>query len=313
MTAGLIVFILAGVVCAIATEFWILLVGRALCGAAAGAFLPACYAYVGDATHYDDRAKIMGRVMAGWSLALIIGIPLGGSLAQLWGWRSTFVAVSVLGTAAALLVSRLPAPVRKMKEGALSIGTEYSSQVLRNGIPILLAVNFFDVLSFYGIYTFLGVVVRDRLRLGSAGFGLLVLCYGVGLMFSTLNGRLLDRWGKERVLTFCLSALVIQLALLAPATGHPWALALAMLLWGVSQGFVQTGTATLVTQASGGARGLAMAFMSCGSYLAVGLGSLGGDWLLEGSGFTALALAGAAAVSMALLLVRRYVARYPSP
>ena len=147
----------------------------------------------------------------------------------------------------------------------------------------------------------------------SAVFGVIVSCYGAGLLFSTLNARWLDRFGQERALTLCLSALVIQLALLAPATGHPWALALAMLLWGMTQGFVQTGTATLVTQASGGARGLAMAFMSCGSYLAVGLGSLGGGWLLEGSGFTALALAGAAAVSMALLLLRRYVARYPAP
>ena len=312
MTTGMIVFILAGLLCAFAAKFWVLMLARALCGAAAGAFLPACYAYVGDAAPYADRAKVMGRVMAGWSLALIVGIPMGGLMAQMWGWRSAFIAVSMVGVIAALLIIRLPAPIHSTAQGARSAATESFRRIFRDGIPLLLAVNFFDVLSFYGVYTFLGVVVRTRMGLGSAGFGVLVLCYGVGLLFSTLNARLLDRWGKERVLTIGLSALAVQIALL-PAAGLPVTLSVFMALWGVSQGFVQTGTATLVTEASGGARGLAMALMSCGTYLAVGLGSLSGGWLLESYGFTALAGAGAGAVLMALLLLRLYITRLGAP
>ena len=59
-------------------------------------------------------------------------------------------------------------------------------------------VNFLDMLSFYGVYTFLGVVVLERLSVGSGVFGLFVLCYGVGLMLSTMNARVLDRFGKEK-------------------------------------------------------------------------------------------------------------------
>lgn len=305
LLAGLGTLVFAGLICAWSPVFWILLVGRATCGAAAGAFLPACYAYVGDTTSYERRGRAMGRVMAGWSIALIVGVPLGAAIAQCWGWRATFVVVSGLASLALLLVARL--------SHVAAAPRLHETSVLARGVPLLLAVNFFNVLSFYGIYTFLGVVVRERLGLAGAAFGVVVICYGMGLLVSTLNARLLDRFGQERALTLGLSMLVIQLVLLAPAVGHPWALALAMLLWGVSQGFVQTATATLVTQASGGARGLAMACLSSGSYLAVGLGSLGGGWLLEYSGFTTLALAGAATVSMALLLLRRYVAMYPAP
>lgn len=40
MTAGLLLFILSGLACALAPGFWSLLFARALCGAAAGAFPP---------------------------------------------------------------------------------------------------------------------------------------------------------------------------------------------------------------------------------------------------------------------------------
>ena len=73
---------------------------------------------------------------------------------------------------------------------------------------------------------------------------------------------------------------------------------------------MQTATATLVTQASGGARGLAMAVMSCGSYLAVGVGSLAGGWLLQGYGFGGLCIACAGAAFAALLLFRLYASRF---
>lgn len=305
MTAGLGVFVLAALLCASASQFWMLLVARALCGAAAGAFLPTCYAYVGDTNAYAHRSRAMGKVMAGWSVALMLGVPLGSAIAQWLGWRAAFVSISALGCVAMWAVNRLPtAPPAVSATGSFS-----ATDLLANGVPLLLAVCFFNVLSFHGSYTFLGVAVRERLGMGSAMFGLIVSCYGAGLLFSTLNARLMDLWGKERTLTIGLSALVFQLALLAPATAHGWALALAMLLWGVSQGFVQTATATLVTHASGSARGLATAAMSCGSYLAVALGSLAGGWLLERRGFAALCLACAAATLSALLLLRRYVAR----
>ena len=50
MGAGLMTFIVAGLLCAVSWSFAMLVAARALCGAGAGAFLPSCYAYVGDCT-----------------------------------------------------------------------------------------------------------------------------------------------------------------------------------------------------------------------------------------------------------------------
>ncbi|MBV8617822.1 MAG: MFS transporter [Curvibacter sp.] len=296
-------FVLAGLLCALANSLGTLVAARALCGVAAGAFLPACYAYVGDRTAFADRARAMGRVMAGWSLALTLGIPVGGLIAQWWGWRMAFVAVALLAALAAWRVGRMPAapPGPAPARGP---------RLDRAALP-LLALNFFDMLSFYGVYTFLGVTVQARLQMGSAGFALFVACYGLGLMASTLNARVLDRFGKMQVLCGALLLLVCLLLGLAPATRHPITLAAAMLCWGALQGLAQTGSTTLLTQVSERARGLAMACLSCTTYLAVSLGSFGGGWVLVHHGFDVLSQSAALCALLAAVLLQGWVRKTP--
>jgi len=65
LRAALGLFVLAGLLCALANSLGTLVAARALCGAAAGAFLPACYAYVGDCTAFADRARPMARARSG--------------------------------------------------------------------------------------------------------------------------------------------------------------------------------------------------------------------------------------------------------
>ena len=329
LRAALGLFVLAGLLCALANSLVTLVAARALCGAAAGAFLPACYAYVGACTAFADRARAMGRVMAGWSLALTLGIPVGGLIAQLWGWRLAFVAVALLAAVAAWRVGRMPAaPLPQPLPPPLSppsSPTQGAPCAVRSGPPSapghaparrprldraalpLLALNFFDMLSFYGVYTFLGVTVQSQLQLGSGGFALFVACYGLGLMASTLNAGVLDRFGKTQVLRGALLLLACLLLGLAPATAHPATLAVTMLCWGVLQGLAQTGTATLVTQVSERARGLAMACLSCTTYLAVSLGSFGGGWVLTHHGFEALAQGAALCALVAGVLLQGWV------
>lgn len=305
MGAGLMIFIVAGLLCAASWSFAMLVAARALCGAGAGAFLPSCYAYVGDCTPYEDRGRVMGRVMAGWSLALIAGVPLGSWVGELWGWRAIFVGVGALGTAALCLVMRLPTAVPPAAANAGHSFRQDATSIWRSNVPHLLLVNFLDMASFYGVYTFLGVVVRERMGVGSAVFGTLVLCYGLGLLVGTMNARLLDRLGKERTATGTLTLLVLVFVALPPATANTALLAACMLAWGLLQGLTQTAVATLLTQAGGSARSFATACMSCTTYLAVAMGASGGGVLLQAHGFTALSWAGALCALTASLILHR--------
>lgn len=81
----------------------------------------ACYGAISPsfvAEHYPPRRR--GRVLALFSMAIPVGSALGyvagGSLGELWGWRSAFLAVGLPGLIMAALTLRLRDPRRDSAE-----------------------------------------------------------------------------------------------------------------------------------------------------------------------------------------------------
>ena len=91
--SGLVVLLVAGIVGAAAPAFWCLLLSRALIGIGTSAAYPTAMALV------RSRADSFGtgvpsRILGGFSIAAqviaVIGLPLGGVLTGVFGWRAVF-------------------------------------------------------------------------------------------------------------------------------------------------------------------------------------------------------------------------------
>lgn len=291
MFLGLLIFAAANILCMLSNSFEMLMISRILSGASAGAYLPNCYSYVADTTAYEERGNTMGRVMAGWSISLIFGIPLGAITADIFGWRMCFLIVAGISILAALKISKLQNSPKYFDVQLLP--SKKIKLIFRRKNILLLAINFTDMLSFYGIYTYLGRETRTQLESGSASFGAFVLCYGVGLFLSTTNGWIIDRLGKIATIKISLLSLFFLLSFILPSSINIWiALTFTMLSWGVFQGFAQTSIATAISETTPNARGVIMATLSCSTYLAVTISSIFGGLVYDSFGFEYLSIAG---------------------
>jgi len=300
MAASMIVFVLASCACALATNVFHLEMARAVCGIAAGGFLPACYAFVADSVSYDRRAKVMGRVMFGWALSMVVGVPLGGAIGQWFGWRAAFVAVAVIGTIAVSIIL-----VRHGARGRIGGQGSVVSRKLPTPVRKTFVLTFLNMLSFYGVYTYLGTAVRSAQEIGSGVAAAYVLLYGLGLATSTLRGDILDRIGKLRALRIGLLALCPFFVALPFSVQIPWALGPLMIAWGLLQGAVLTGLTTVVTQQAGEARAFATAINSSITYVAVALSAELGGWVMKDfGGFPAVCVAAAVANILARFFVQ---------
>ncbi|MFD0390355.1 MFS transporter [Tistrella bauzanensis] len=132
---------------------------------------------------------------------------------------------------------------------------------------------------------------------GAAAAGGIVLWYGLGLAGSTLNARLVDRVGKDRVLTLALVVLAITLVALPRVMGVPVAFQAVLILWGLAQGLVVTAVNTLATERAGLARGLVMALMSAITYLGISIGAGAMGLVMAAWGFGAVGIV-AGAISL---------------
>lgn len=90
----------------------------------AGVFPPA-YSLIGDYFPVKERTRALSIYMAGISVAIIVGYLLAGWINQYYGWRVAFIAISVPGVLATILIRfTLPEP----RQGAGNTQSQQSEQ-----------------------------------------------------------------------------------------------------------------------------------------------------------------------------------------
>ncbi len=132
--AGVVVFCVGSVVCAISTSASELIIGRVVMGVGAAGSEPGTLSMI---RHVYPRRRARARALGAWAavsgLALAMGPVLGGVLVGLWSWRSIFWFNLVFGALAFVVaLVALPEsvnPVRRRMDGlgfvlgALTLGT----------------------------------------------------------------------------------------------------------------------------------------------------------------------------------------------
>jgi MFS transporter, DHA1 family, inner membrane transport protein len=90
-------FVVGTLACAVAPTFWLLISARTLAGVFGGVLGAQVMSAVSDVFEYERRATAMGVVMTAFSVASVVGVPLGLYLAAEFSWHAPFWVVGVLG------------------------------------------------------------------------------------------------------------------------------------------------------------------------------------------------------------------------
>ena len=91
--AGILILLVAGVVGTLAPAFGFLLVSRALIGIGSSAAYPTAMALVrkrADSVGIGVPSRVLGNFSIAAQVTVVIGLPLGGVLVGVWGWRALF-------------------------------------------------------------------------------------------------------------------------------------------------------------------------------------------------------------------------------
>ncbi len=90
-------FIIGTFSCAFAPSYPALVAARSLTGAFGGIIGSLITSIVGDAVPISRRGFAMGIVMTSFSMASVLGVPLGLFIANLWGWHAPFIFLGGFG------------------------------------------------------------------------------------------------------------------------------------------------------------------------------------------------------------------------
>lgn len=90
-------FIVGTFMCAVAPNFAALLTARIVAGAFGGILNACVLSIVADLIPFERRGRAMGTIMSSFSIASVVGVPLGLYVAQLFDWHAAFYLICLIG------------------------------------------------------------------------------------------------------------------------------------------------------------------------------------------------------------------------
>jgi len=98
-------FIIGTIFCGLSTNYESLLAARIIAGAFGGTLTSVVMAMVTDLIPFQRRGQAMGTVMSSFSIASVIGVPLGLLIAERFDWHYTFYFIALFGVFSLVLSS----------------------------------------------------------------------------------------------------------------------------------------------------------------------------------------------------------------
>jgi len=222
---SLIVYMLASMACALATDIDHFLIFRAIQGLAASGGFIAGRAMIRDAHDARRAQQAVSQVMMMFALAPAVAPLLGGWLHVQFGWHSVFwfLAAFALLLICLVLLMRETLHVSLRQSLHPRAVWEAYQRTVRHGLFLTLVLSM--SLSFAGLFLYIAgapVVIYDFLGLGPTDFGWLFIPMVAGMMLgSALASRKSHHWTPHQMISrgFALMLLAWLLNLLQAEFG----------------------------------------------------------------------------------------------
>lgn len=168
-----------------------IIVTRFLAGLPHGAYFGLAGLVAAALAPPHERARAIGRVMLGLTIATVIGVPLATLCAQAVGWRSMYWIVGGLGVVSALLLS-LCLPRINAAAGASPL-TELSA-LARPQIWLTLATGAIGFGGLFSVYSYIAPGLIHAANAAPAMIPVVLTIFGLGMTLgTTIGASLIDR------------------------------------------------------------------------------------------------------------------------
>ncbi|MFQ2345411.1 MULTISPECIES: MFS transporter [Aeromonas] len=210
-----------------------LIVARILTGLAHGVFFSVGSTIATGLVAKEKAASAIAIAImfSGLTIALVTGVPLGTWIGQVFGWRDTFLVVSLLGLVA--MVGSLLLIPNNLPKGAASTIREQLSVLTKKPLLLVYAKTALGYGGAFTAFTFLAPILQQVSGFSAGAVSLILLVYGVSVAVGNIwGGKLADKMGPLPALKLLFAGLAMVLLVLTFTAPHPVLAVLTVLVWG---------------------------------------------------------------------------------
>lgn len=185
------IFLAGNLLCAFAPNYAVLVVARIMIALVSGTLVAVAMTYAPDVTTDKFRTKFIAWVFSGFSIASVVGVPVGTWVANTFGWRWAFHIINVLTIVLIVgMVVALPRNSHIVKIGFLPQFRLFFDRRIQLGVLTVV----FGAAASYVFYTYLTPIMRDEVHVPEQYLSVGLVIFGAACLWSNLyGGKLADR------------------------------------------------------------------------------------------------------------------------
>lgn len=185
------IFLAGNLLCAFAPNYAVLVVARIMIALVSGTLVAVAMTYAPDVTTDRFRTKFIAWVFSGFSIASVVGVPVGTWVANTFGWRWAFHMINVLTIVLIIgMVMVLPRNSHIVKIGFLPQFRLFFDRRIQLGVLDVVC----GAAASYVFYTYLTPIMRDEVHVPEQYLSVGLAIFGAACLWSNLyGGKLADR------------------------------------------------------------------------------------------------------------------------
>lgn len=292
------IFLAGNLLCAFAPNYAVLVVARIMIALVSGTLVAVAMTYAPDVTTDKFRTKFIAWVFSGFSIASVVGVPVGTWVANTFGWRWAFHIINVLTIMLIVgMVVALPRNSHIVKIGFLPQFRLFFDRRIQLGVLTVV----FGAAASYVFYTYLTPIMRDEVHVPEQYLSVGLVIFGAACLWSNLyGGKLADRGRGVELLThirpiYCAHAVLMASLVVAhwvPVYGALLLVVLGMFMY-LQNSASQVLYMDVASQSHPGSLNLAASLNSMSFNIGIALGSAVGGLVNGHFGLTWLGPVGA--------------------
>lgn len=292
------IFLAGNLLCAFAPNYAVLVVARIMIALVSGTLVAVAMTYAPDVTTDKFRTKFIAWVFSGFSIASVVGVPVGTWVANTFGWRWAFHIINVLTIMLIVgMVVALPRNSHIVKIGFLPQFRLFFDRRIQLGVLTVV----FGAAASYVFYTYLTPIMRDEVHVPEQYLSVGLVIFGAACLWSNLyGGKLADRGRGVEPLThirpiYCAHAVLMTSLVVAhwvPVYGALLLVVLGMFMY-LQNSASQVLYMDVASQSHPGSLNLAASLNSMSFNIGIALGSAVGGLVNGHFGLTWLGPVGA--------------------
>jgi DHA1 family inner membrane transport protein len=268
----MILFILGNGIAVIAPNYAMVMVARLITALAHGTFFGVGSVIAANLVRADKRAAAVSIMLAGLTIANIIGVPLGTLIGQHLGWRASFGAIVIMGIFSLIgILIFIPHIQQKTNTSLL----QQVRSLVQPKLLLVLLIGAFGCGSLFTVFTYIAPILIQITGFSEQSVTWILVLFGFGVTLGNIIGGKLADWKLIPSLLGNFAVLGLILAIFSFTDKVPAAAIVTIFIWGVAAFGILPGLQIRIMNLAKEAPELA----ATSTHSALNLGNAGGAFL----------------------------------